>query len=85
MTIIVTRPEETYIIQEILQDYENATGARINTHKSCAIALGFCNTSTPIMDINYHDEIKLLRFNMMTNIKESAAKSWAALTAKIRA
>jgi hypothetical protein len=70
ITIIVTRAEEIDTIQEILQDYENATGARINTHKSRAIALGSWNRSTPIMDINYHDEIKLLGFNMSTNIKE---------------
>ena len=37
------------------------------------------------MDIKYHDDITLLGFHMMTNIKGSATKSWAMLIAKIHA
>ena len=39
----------------------------------------------PRLDIKYHDDITLLEFHMMTNIKKSATKSWAMLTANIRA
>jgi len=53
--------------------------------KSRAIALGSWDKSTPIMYIQYHDEIKILGFNMTNNTKESANKSWSVLTAKIRA
>jgi len=84
-TIIATRPEDIDIIQETLNDYEKVTGARINTHKSRAIVLGSRDKSKPIMPIQYHDEIKILGFNMTNNTKESANKSSAALTAKIRA
>jgi hypothetical protein len=50
ITIIVTQPEEIDIIKEI-HDYMQATGARINTNKSRAIALASWNKSTPVMDI----------------------------------
>ena len=40
VTIIVTQPEEIDTIQEILHYYMHATGARINTNKPRAIALG---------------------------------------------
>jgi len=59
--------------------------ARIKVNKSRAIALGAWNKSTPIMDIKYDDDITLLGFHMTTTIQESATKSWAVLTAKIRA
>ena len=62
-----------------------ATGARINVNKSHAIAPGSWNKLTPMMDINYQDDIILLGFHMAKDIKESTNKSWAKLTAKIRA
>jgi len=85
ITIIVTQPEEIDNIQEILHDYMHATGARIDTNKSRAIALESWNKSTPVMDITYHDEIKILGFHMTSKIQQSATKSWAILPAKIRA
>jgi len=85
ITTVITQPEEIDTIQEILQDYIQATGACINTNKSRAIAPGSWNKSTPIMDITYHDEIKILGFHMTSKIQQSTTKSWAILTAKIRA
>ena len=63
----------------------HATGARINVNKSRPIALGSWNKSTPIMDIKHHDDITLQGFHMTMTIQESATKSWALITAKIRA
>ena len=82
ITIIATRPEDIDIIQGTLHEYEEAIGAQINTHKSRAFALGSWDKSTPIMDIQYHDEIKIIGFNMTNNAKESANKSWVVLTGK---
>jgi len=62
-----------------------ATGAHINVNKSHAIALGSWNKLTPLMDINYQDDIILLGLHMAKNIKQSTNKSWPMLTAKIRA
>jgi len=63
----------------------HATGARIDTNKSRAIALESWNKSTPVVDITYHDEIKILGFHMTLKTQQSATKSWAILQAKIRA
>jgi len=85
ITIIVTKPEEVDTIKDTLHDYMQATGAHINVNKSHAIALGSWKKLTPMMDINYQDDIILLGFHMAKNIKQSTNKSWAMLTTKIRA
>jgi len=83
--IIVTQPEETDNIKEILHDYMRATCSRINTNKSRAIALDPVANPPPVMDITYHADIKLIGFHTTTNIQGSATKSSAMLTEKIRA
>jgi len=85
ITIVITQPEEIDTIQEMLHDCMHATGARINTNKSRALVLGSWSKSTPVMDITYHDEIKILVCHMTSQIQQSATKLWAILTAKIRA
>jgi len=82
ITIIVTQPEEIDTIKGTLQDYMHDTGACINANKSRSIALGSWNKSTPVMDIKYHDDIKLLGFRMTTNIEESAKKIMRSVDSK---
>ena len=60
------------------------TMEKLLVHESRAITLGSWDKSTPIMDIQYHDGIKILGIKMMNNTKVSANKSWEVLTAKIR-
>ena len=52
MTIIVSKLEEIRILQETLNTYGEAIGAKINTRKSRVVALGSWNTSIPITE--YH-------------------------------
>ena len=85
ITIIVTKPEEVNTIKDTLHDYMQTTGSHINVNKSHAIAFGSWNKLTPMMDINYQDDIILLGLHMAKNIKQSTNKSWAMLTKKIRA
>jgi hypothetical protein len=40
VTILAIKPAETLKIRELITQYEDASGARINIHKSKAIALG---------------------------------------------
>jgi hypothetical protein len=58
VSIFVTSPADITNIQETLQNYEKASGARINTMKSKAIAIGEWDTTTQIMDIPYHTETR---------------------------
>ena len=49
-----------------------ATGTMIKEDKSSAIALGSWTKMTPILNIKYFDDIKILGFNVTANIKESS-------------
>jgi hypothetical protein len=82
VAVIVTRPEDICIIQEAIHTYELATGAKVNIHKSKALALGSWNKSVPIMDINYCEKTRILGFHMHSSIKASAHSSLAPITAR---
>jgi hypothetical protein len=84
VTVIITQPGDIPIIQEAVHLYELATGAKVNTHKSKALALGSWNKSVPIMNINYSEEMKILGFHMHNSIKASVHRSWTLTTAKTR-
>jgi len=84
ITIFITHSGEIDVIKEIVNEYMNATGARMNEDKSSAIAPGSWTKTTPIMKIKYYEDIKILGFHMTVKINESAKKSWAMLTSKIR-
>jgi hypothetical protein len=51
VSIFVTSPADITTIQEALQNYEEASGAGINTTKSKAIAKGTWDTTLQIMDM----------------------------------
>ena len=85
MTIIVSKLEEIRILQETLNTYGEAIGAKINTRKSRVVALGSWNTSIPIKDVPYFKEMKILGIHITKTIKASARRSWNLLTARIRA
>jgi hypothetical protein len=64
--------------------YEAATGAMLNLSESKAIALGTWDTATPIIGIEYHNQIKVLGINFTNTIRLSAANSWTHLAQNIR-
>jgi len=85
VTILVTSPSDIPKIQDALRCYEEATGARVNTGKSRAIAIGSWDASLRIMDIPYQDEAKILGLHITTTVQASAIRSWTLTTARIRA
>jgi len=70
--IFITHASEIDEIKDTLHEYIRATRARIKEDKSRAIALGSWTKMTPIMNIKFYDDIKILGFNMTRNINESA-------------
>ena len=54
VTIFVTTPTDIPVTQDEIQCYEKATGARLNTRKSKALAVGEWSTSTDTLNIAYH-------------------------------
>jgi hypothetical protein len=85
VTVIVTKPEDTAIIQETLKTYEAASGATVNMQKSRAIVLGTWDTSLPVMDIPYSDEAKILFFITQTTVKATTRNCWALTTVRVHA
>jgi hypothetical protein len=51
-----------------LSTYEEATGTKINIRKSRTLALGSLNTSLPIMDVPYFEEMKILGVHVTNTI-----------------
>jgi hypothetical protein len=51
ITILVTAPEDIERLKEIVQCYEGATGARLNTRKSQALAVGTWELTRCVMGI----------------------------------
>lgn len=73
------------ILQDTLHTYEEVTGARINTHKSRALAIGGWDTTRKIMDIPYHTEIKNLGFKFTNKINIANKETWCNIITQVRA
>ena len=84
VTIFVT-PADIQIVQETLRSYKDASGARVNTRKSKALAIGPWDSSIQIMDIPYYNEIRVLGFHFTNTVNDTARRSWSILTDRIRA
>jgi hypothetical protein len=84
VTIFVTSPTDLPVVHNAIQCYEKATGARQNTRKSKALAVGGWNTTTVPLGILYANEVKILGITSNT-IEQSTEKTWAIVTNKVRA
>jgi len=72
-------------IQEALNCFEEASGAKVIVGKSRALGIGKRDTSVRIIDIPIHSEAKLLGFHITSKVLDSAHKSWTITTAQIHA
>jgi hypothetical protein len=68
ITVILTRQEDIYIVRRIISAYEQASGARVNVHKSKALALGTWDTALPIMDLPYCEQLNLLGVQRLNDV-----------------
>jgi hypothetical protein len=71
-SVFLSTTEDAVKLQQILSTYEVA-GAKVNTQKSRALALGNWDEATPILHIPYSREVKILGFKF-TNRVNIAAK-----------
>jgi len=76
VTILATSPEDIIAIRDAVQQYEKATGAVLNIHKTQALPVGTWDTNLPFMNIPYTEEIKVLGFNMQKSIERAGKSSW---------
>jgi hypothetical protein len=56
----------------------------LNLSKCKAMALGTWDTTTPIMGIEYHNQLKVLGIHFTNTIRLSAANSWTHVARNIR-
>ena len=60
VTILLQSPSDIPKIQNILDQYGCASGAKINIRKSKALGVGRWDTTVNIMGIQYHESVKIL-------------------------
>jgi hypothetical protein len=83
ITIFVTTLTDVPVISDAIKSYEKVTGARLNTRKSKALAVGGWCTSTDMLDIPYHAEIKIQSVTFTSTIQHSMNKRWVNVTGKV--
>ena len=83
ITIFVTTPTDVPLINDAIQCYEKATGTRLNTPKSKALAVRGWSAFTDTLNISYHAEIKILGITFASTIEHSMNKSWAYVAGKV--
>jgi hypothetical protein len=84
VTILMTDPSDIPKLQQAIQCFEAASGARVNFQKSRAIAIGTWDTSHTVMNIPYHDTAIILGFKIKSAVRESVLASWKKTIAIIQ-
>ena len=64
----------------MLNEYGKPSGAKINTQKSKAMAVGMWVTTVNVMRIMYHENMKILGIHFTSTTSQSALKSWSVVT-----
>jgi len=85
VTVFLTKPDEVQTLQEVLHIYEEATGAEINMDKSRALAISGWEATKNIMNISYHEEIKILGFKLTNRSNISNKEHWCSVISQVRA
>jgi hypothetical protein len=85
VTIFISSVTELAEVEEDLQLYEKATGARINTAKSKALATGGWRTQETVLEITYHQSVTTLGITFWGTIPQTTNDTWARITGKVRA
>jgi hypothetical protein len=85
VTIFITTQSDIPKIQEAIDNYTAASGAKINIAKSKAMPVGPWNTQINVMNIPYYSEVKILGTYFTNTIRQSTTSSWNTITQKLRA
>jgi len=80
VAIFVTAPTDVPDIQDAIQCYEKANGARLNTRKSKALAVDRWSKTTVQLGIPYANEVEILGITFSSTIEQSTKKGWAIVT-----
>ena len=84
VTVFLTESDEVQTLQKILYTYEEATGAEINMDKSRDLAIGGWDATKKIMNISYHEEIRILGFELTNRSNISNKEHWCRVISQVR-
>jgi len=84
VTIFVTHRDEFRILQDALQCYEEATGARLNIQKSKVLAIGGWNDTGKDLGVDFVQNMRILGITFSATIEETTHNNWGRITAQIR-
>jgi hypothetical protein len=68
VNILVTRPADIQVVEELLGKNENANGACLNIRKSKVLAVGAWDMKINILGIPCHQEMTILGFRFTNTI-----------------
>jgi hypothetical protein len=85
VTVVVTRPEDFEVIRLAVQKFERASGARLNTRKSKALAVGTWGTNPTALGIDVSERVGILGVDLGPTIAQSADACWKRLIRAARA
>ena len=85
VTVFLSTQDDVQQFQEAIRTYEAASGARVNTAKSKALALGGWDDSRAIMDIPYCQKIKILGYHFSDKVNNASKETWSNTTSQVRA
>jgi len=78
----LTVPEDIPVIWDVIQCYDRASEARLNTRKSNALAVGAWYYTTDVLDIPYYDEVQIVGFSIASTVEKLSTISWTKITAR---
>jgi len=85
VTHFVTSPNDLPTIKDTIHTFEKASGARLNPHKSKALAIAGWDATDTGLGIEFQPYIRILGATFTNTIARSAQLSWERLTGLIRA
>ena len=83
ITVLLTSPEEIDTVMTIIQQYERATGAKLNLGKSKALATGAWAPAANRYNIQYREQIQVLGFPLTKETNRMHRLSWEQTVRKI--
>jgi hypothetical protein len=84
VTVFLTTASDISTMEEAIRQFEKASGARLNPHKSRAPATGRWYVPGNPMGIAYHPTVWILGFQFWSTLRQLATATWSTLTGQVR-
>ena len=82
VTIFITTAANLVIVEDAINIFEQAAGARLTPRKSKALAIGGWNTTDTIRGIEYYQSVTILGVTFWATTRQTMDDTWERLTGK---